>query len=70
MYVSKARPSYIANIIPIKYLITVTLFLSGLYHFPTTSLMINLKRSKKINRLLGEPELPSQPSSLALTFLL
>ena len=32
--------------------------------------MINLKQSKKINRLLGEPELPSQPSSLALTFLL
>merc|ERR1711954_364534 len=39
-------------------------------YFPTTSLMINLKRTKKINRLLGEPELPAEPSSLALTFLL
>merc|ERR1711954_444332 len=48
----------------------VTLFISVLYHFPTSSLMINLKQSKKINRLLGEPELPSQPFSLALTFLL
>ena len=32
--------------------------------------MIDLKQSKKINRLLGEPELPAEPSSLALTFLL
>ena len=35
-----------------------------------SSLMIKLKRSKKINRLLGEPELPAEPSSLALMFLL
>ena len=32
--------------------------------------MIDLKRSKKINRLLSEPEIPSKPFSLALTFLL
>merc|ERR1711954_229970 len=38
--------------------------------FLTTFLMIYLKQAKKINRLLGEPELPAEPSSLALTFLL
>merc|ERR1712082_90640 len=39
-------------------------------YFPTTFLMIYLKWLKKINRLLVEPELPAEPSSLALTFLL
>merc|ERR1711954_443651 len=39
-------------------------------YFSTTSLMIDLKRSKKINRLLSDPELPAEPSILALRFLL
>ena len=69
-YVSKAHPSYIAYINPIKhskYCDPVSIWsLSFSYHF----LNDQFEAVKKDQQKLGEPELPAEPSSLALTFLL